>query len=80
MPGPETGNDGLDKNATSSRSAGSWVTLIGKRALNLVVEVSDVFPPLKGAAAGLKYIIKNFEVSDWCLFHFDCYRLNLSLS
>ena len=53
---------------------------VSKVGLDLVVEVSDAFPPLKGAAAGLKYIIKNFEVSDWCLFHFDCYRLNLSLS
>ena len=76
MSASETGNNGLDRNATSGRSAGGWVKLIGKKALDLVAEVSDAFPPLKGAAAGLKYIIENVEASDQCLFHLDGCHLN----
>lgn len=37
---------------------------MGRRVLDTVVEVSDVFPPLKSVAAGLKVIVNNFEVGD----------------
>ena len=34
----------------------------GKLVLKMIVEISDVFPPLKSAAAGLKLIAEFFEV------------------
>ena len=77
MPASEMFDDGFGQNAISSRGAGGWVKLMSKRALDLVVEVSDAFPPLKGAAAGLKYIVENVEVNETCPF--DPNRCHLKL-
>ena len=45
------------------RDAADLTKLTGKMLLKMVVEVSDVFPPLKSAAAGLRLIIERVEVS-----------------
>ena len=49
-------------NDTAQDSPG-YVLPAAKLILKTVVEVSDVFPPLKSAAAGLKLIVEHVEVS-----------------
>ena len=57
-----TSDGGLGQNATSSRGVGGWVKLVGKRALDLVVEVSDTFPPLKGVVSGILAVWEVYDV------------------
>jgi hypothetical protein len=46
----------------SRRSAMDWSKTLGRAILKTVVEVSDVFPPLKSVAAGMKVIVDRIEV------------------
>lgn len=45
-----------------------YVLPVAKLILKTIVEVSDVFPPLKSAAAGLRLIVEHVEVG-YCLIH-----------
>lgn len=45
----------------------TWVNITGKAILKTIVEVSDVFPPLKSVAAGLKVIVERTEVRRFSL-------------
>lgn len=57
----------------SSRSVIDMAKSTGKLVLKAVVEVSDVFPPLKSVAAGLQLIVERIEASRY--FPFGGYLL-----
>ena len=59
------GDEEKQKGKPTNPGRGLWDTAksTGKLLLKAVVEVSDVFPPLKAVSAGLQLIVDHVEVS-----------------
>jgi hypothetical protein len=65
-----TGPSEKSQSSTSkAKPASTWYTAL-KTTVDLVVQVSDVFPPLKSTAAGIKALMDVHDVSS----DFPCYR------